>query len=226
MLDLGGNRLTGSIPANLGNPLSMRWLGLNENRLSGEIPGHLSSLTHLELLNLSFNRLEGEIPWSLTRLVNLDGLHLGDNRLTGCIPSALTDVRLNDFEWFTLPICAEPPEEEVDLAPVIGAGLAQDADLLLAIRDELAGEASLNWSIGVPVDEWDGVTLSGAPLRVTEIDLEGLRLTGSVPAGLGSLDELRVLKLGSGFPIIEIPCAKRKGIRQTRTVSPSQSVDR
>ena len=75
-------------------------------------------------------------------------MHLGDNRLTGCIPSALTDVRLNDFEWFTLPICAEPPEEEVDLAPVVGAGLVQDADLLLAIRDELAGEGTLNWSIG------------------------------------------------------------------------------
>ena len=203
VLDLGGNRLTGSIPADLGNPLNMWWLGLNQNRLTGEIPEHIGSLLRLGLLNLADNQLSGEIPSRLTQLVNLDGLHLAGNRLTDCIPGALTDVSFNDLDWYSLPICVEVSDDEVELVPVVGAGLAEDVDLLLAIRDELAGEASLNWSVGVPIDEWKGVTASGEPSRVTEIDLGARRLTGTLPARLGQLSELRKLNFGPGIKTVE-----------------------
>ena len=47
-------------------------------------------------------------------------------------------------------------------------GLVSDCEALLAGRDTLAGDATLNWSVDVPIADWDGVTVSGSPERVTE----------------------------------------------------------
>jgi hypothetical protein len=55
------------------------------------------------------------------------------------------------------------------------------------------------WDESVPVTAWEGVTygeLGGADAgRVVELDLDGLCLTGDVPAALGGLTALRSLSL-------------------------------
>ena len=48
----------------------------------------------------------------------------------------------------------------------VTASLHADCALLLASRDLLAGEASLNWSEDIPIEFWRGVTVAGAPPRV------------------------------------------------------------
>ena len=58
-------------------------------------------------------------------------------------------------------------------------GLVSDCEVLLAAQDNLSGAAGLNWSVGVPIDEWDGITVSeaaedtvdGEPQRVIELEL-------------------------------------------------------
>ena len=67
------------------------------------------------------------------------------------------------------------------------ASLAADCAVLLAARDALAGDGALNWSADTPLTEWDGVTVSGTPRRVTGLDLRDRGLTGSIPPELGSL---------------------------------------
>ena len=88
-LRLGGNRLTREIPDELGNLANLQWLSLEGNRLSGMIPDALGNLSRLEALHLRNNRLDGEIPPGLGRLSNLIVLDLGRNRLTGEIPADL-----------------------------------------------------------------------------------------------------------------------------------------
>ena len=76
------------------------------------------------------------------------------------------------------------------------ASLAADCVALLAARDALAGDdGSLNWSASVPVTQWDGVTVSGTPRRVTELALRSRGLTGSVPPELADLSALERLAL-------------------------------
>ena len=81
------------------------------------------------------------------------------------------------------------------------ASLAADCAVLLAARDALAGDGALNWSADVPVTEWDGVTVSGTPRRVTGLDLRNRGLTGSIPPELGRLPpSLRTVYLaGNAF---------------------------
>ncbi len=57
------------------------------------------------------------------------------------------------------------------------------------------------------MNDWEGVGIDTdpAPLRVTEIRLDGSGLTVVVPSALGSLDDLRSLLLGDNRLTDEIP---------------------
>ena len=77
-------------------------------------------------------------------------------------------------------------------------GLVSDCNALLAARDALARSATLNWSASTPIVDWDGVTVSGTPQRVTGLVLynnQNNQLTGAIPTELGSLPKLQVLAL-------------------------------
>ena len=71
--------------------------------------------------------------------------------------------------------------------PVENAGLVSDCETLLAVRDTLAGSATLNWSVDIPIADWHGVGVDGTPQRVTLLTLDNRGLTGTLPAELGML---------------------------------------
>ena len=82
-------------------------LALSGNRLSGAIPAELGNLVKLEMLALAENRLTGTIPPALDRLTRLGWLYLADNELDGCVPEVWTDVEENDRDAAALPICTD-----------------------------------------------------------------------------------------------------------------------
>ena len=72
---------------------------------------------------------------------------------------------------------------------------SEDCKVLLALRDELAGTGSLNWDTQLAMTRWEGVGVSGAPRRVSKLELYENQLTGSLPAELGRLTQLQRLEL-------------------------------
>ena len=84
-----------------------------------------------------------------------------------------------------------------DAVPSVASnpGLVADCEALLAARDPLAGSGTLNWSGSTAIAAWDGVTLSGSPLRVTSLALSDSQLTGAIPPELGNLNNLERLNL-------------------------------
>ena len=80
-----------------------------------------------------------------------------------------------------------------------------DIQALLAARDKLAGDSTLNWSEAVPIVSWDGITIGGSPMRVTRLSLRQRRLSGTVPPELGKLAELSSLDLNGNRLTGEIP---------------------
>ena len=83
--------------------------------------------------------------------------------------------------------------------------LVQDCEALLAAKDTLRGTATLNWSKDLAIGSWDGITTSGTPSRVTEVDLSSESLSGTIPADLGTLFELTTLDLSSNSLTGSIP---------------------
>ena len=104
-LRLWGNRLTGTIPPEVGNLNRLRGLSLGKNQLTGTIPSELGGLAGLKLLDLRDNQLIGSIPQALGNLTRLYSLELNGNQLTGCVPAGLQDVQRNDLAELGLPFC-------------------------------------------------------------------------------------------------------------------------
>ncbi len=82
-------------------------------------------------------------------------------------------------------------------------GIVSDCEALLASRDILGGDYSLNWDEDIPIGEWERVKLSDG--RVVEISVSHLGLTGAIPGELGSLDKLRTLSLNGNQLYGDIP---------------------
>ena len=67
-LSFGSNRLTGTLPTELGLLTLLTGLDFAFNYLTGEIPTELGRLTHLISLDLNSNDFEGTIPIGICRL--------------------------------------------------------------------------------------------------------------------------------------------------------------
>lgn len=91
-LELESTQLTGAIPPELGNLANLQELHLYDNQLTDAIPPELGNLANLKWLDLSHNQLTGAIPPELGNLATLRELSLIDNQLTGAIPPELGNL--------------------------------------------------------------------------------------------------------------------------------------
>ena len=87
----------------------------------------------------------------------------------------------------------------------VNRGLVYDCGALLAGKDELRGTATLDWSVDTSITDWEGITTSGTPSRVTELDLSSEGLNGTIPAELGRLFALTTLDLNMNALTGDIP---------------------
>ena len=181
-LDLAGLGLNGRIPSDLGRLDRLVSLSLQRNRLTGRIPPELGDLASLEHLNLSYNALTGGIPPELAKLENLSVLRLSGNDFDS-VPPEPTAVAAHD-----------PVDTRLCTPPRTSPAPFDDCAVLLAVKETLAGDVSLNWRAAVPVGLWQGVT-SGREGHVVALDLRDMNLTGRLPAELGELTHLQVLRL-------------------------------
>ena len=97
LIDLSKNKLSGAIPASLGN---LKRLNVSSNKLSGHIPQNLGDPESLETLYLSNNNISGTIPQSFTELKQLSLLDVSNNKLSGKIPRGGQMDRINDPRYF------------------------------------------------------------------------------------------------------------------------------
>ncbi|KAJ9562947.1 hypothetical protein OSB04_008107 [Centaurea solstitialis] len=91
-LVLRNNRLTGSIPTDIGDYQSLTRLDLSFNRLSGQIPRGLFNLSQIAFLFLGNNSLNGTLP--NVKRANLTNIDVSYNELSGTLPSWVNERNL------------------------------------------------------------------------------------------------------------------------------------
>ena len=172
-----------------------RWHGVRTDSI-GRVSG----------IDLSGNGLSGQVPGALERLVNLRELRIRDNALTGRLPLSLAGLALNEFDYANTSLCAADDagfEAWLNGIPRhIGTGIQcpplTEREVLESLYRHAGGRdwrRSRRWLSGVPLGEWHGVVTDAAG-RIVELRLENNRLSGSIPAELRELSQLRVLDLG------------------------------
>ncbi len=207
-LDLSRNSLTSEIPDALGRLTNLQSLRLNGNELTGELPKQLGGLTKLQWLELSNNELTGEIPPELGNMTSLDWLSLGSNQLTGEITRELSQLPRLRVLWLSYnQLTGSIPAALGQLRTLEELDLGNN-ELTGGIPEELGELANLKKLILL------GIELSGpipeALRRLNRLELLWLqrnRLTGEVPAWLGTLSQLTYLNLGENQLTGEIPAS-------------------
>ena len=118
------NRLSGTLPATIGQCLYLEELIINGHGLTGTIPDSLQRLKSLRLLHLDENSLTGTIPDFFTNFSSLEELHLAKNRLSGTVPEGLDSMT----SLHALDLNGNPKLE--GHVPDMGPGFKEQADKL------------------------------------------------------------------------------------------------
>ncbi len=209
------NGMSGGIPPELGQLSALRRLHLGGNDLEGSIPPELGGMTGLENLFLHNNALSGGLPSSLGGLGALARLTITRNRLTGAIPNTFLNLYMDEFNFegnssLCIPNTAAFKSWIADLEYpdfVLQRNLCSpDREALLGLHDAMDGSnwADSNWGNGTDIRSWRGVTVD-SDVRVTELRLGSIGLSGRIPTVLADLDRLKVLVLEGNGLVGEVP---------------------
>ncbi len=189
-LSLGGNRLKGRIPSDIGKLSALHSLSLGRNDLIGEIPpeiGEVGSETGMALLSLAWNRLTGEIPPEIGKLRGHSygplRLRLDNNRLEGNIPPEIGQLtQVSSLELGNNDLSGPIP-------PEIGNMTARGTLSLYLSGNRLTGE--------IPPEL--------GKLPMDELVIAGNYLTGPIPPEVAGSPGLRYLDLSRNALTGEIP---------------------
>ena len=190
------SKISGTLPAELGDLSRLDQLYLFNNGLTGEIPGELGDLSRLDQLYLFNNGLTGEIPGELGDLTSLTQLYLNDNGLTGEIPVELGDLSsLERLYLYNNELTGEIPQELGDFSSLSVLNLS--GNLLTGSIPEELGDLTRLRSLYLSGNELRG----GIPEELGDLSslsalhLSGNLLTGPIPVELGDLSNVLVLNL-------------------------------
>lgn len=159
---------------------------------------------HVTRIDLTNNNLSGSVPGELAGLSKLKSLNLSTNGfLSGPLPPELINLGLRELQLADTRLCA-PPDAEfqtwLQTIPARSVSACDDLDLntlkaLFALFNKTNGlgwHDRTNWNSDVPLEEWYGIT-TDAEGRITELNLAGNNLSGSLPVDLAALSELERL---------------------------------
>nr|XP_011460821.1 PREDICTED: probable leucine-rich repeat receptor-like serine/threonine-protein kinase At3g14840 isoform X1 [Fragaria vesca subsp. vesca] len=193
-ISLVGNRLTGSIPAELGNITTLESLAIDFNSFSGVLPEELGNLTRIQRMLLTSNNFTGELPETFAKLTDLTDFRISDSSFSGKIPDFIqgwTNLEglVIQASGFTGPI----PSGISLLTSIIDLRITDlnGSESSFPVLNNMTSLETLvlrNCNISGHLPEF-----LGNMSTLKKLDLSFNELSGDIPnnfAGLGNLDNL------------------------------------
>ncbi len=194
-LNLGGNKLDGSIPKEIGKLTALKELRLQWNEdLEGTIPEELYNLKQLRVLSLGYTALQGELSPKIGALSQLDTLNLYTSPWD-LHPLKLAEAGESTFVKNTTVLRGSLPKELGQLKNLRYLNLGRQG-FSGALPEELGQMTALTY-LNVATNKLSG------ELPKSLFKLKGLRylnlghneLEGEIAPEIGALTELETLKL-------------------------------
>ncbi|KAH6826231.1 hypothetical protein C2S53_001668 [Perilla frutescens var. hirtella] len=204
VFSVGTNSFSGHLPSFIFNISTLKELRLSFNKFSGNLPPTFS-LPNINVdLHLHQNRLIGSIPSSITNASKLTHLSLNNNSFSGSVPD-FSNLRLLQVLriWGNDLSGAEPYTQELGFLTSLTNCrylriLQMSFNPLNGILPASVGNfsSSLVWFAGSYCNI-KGVIPSeiGNLSSLTDIYLDGNRITGLIPTTIGKLGKLQRLSL-------------------------------
>ncbi|CAL4956669.1 unnamed protein product [Urochloa decumbens] len=216
VLNLRGNRLTGTWPDVMDKSCQLNLIDLHGNRIQGRLPRSLANCNKLQDLDIGGNNFEDSFPTWLGKLSELRLLVLRSNQFYGRVKISLNKKNLTAGYFSSLKI--------IDLAGNRFTGVLpfelfnNFKSMVRSPLDDEAGGSSYKVTVEVP-EEWGSsyqvaieVAMKQQYMRVPKIftdlvviDLSNNRFRGYIPRTIGNLTSLNVLNLSHNAFIGEIP---------------------
>ncbi|XP_075659095.1 receptor-like protein EIX2 [Castanea sativa] len=221
-LQLSNNNFSGNLSLCLKfvSSNSLLALDLGENRLSGTIPKWIGErLSSIKILSLRGNMLFGKIPKQLCGMAYIHVLDLAQNNFSGSIPSCFGS--LAGYKYFDGTIYAESIEH-MDLV-VKGRqyeyyNLMPNVNLMDFSKNSLSGEIPTELTnlalLNVLNLSWNHLTgmipeNTGALRQLESLDLSSNHLSGHIPSSMSSITFLSHLNLSYNNLSEQIPSSNQ-----------------
>ncbi|XP_031494295.1 probable LRR receptor-like serine/threonine-protein kinase At1g07650 [Nymphaea colorata] len=171
-LSLMGNRVSGSIPKELGNITTLEQLVFDANKLDGILPPDLGNLTRLTRLSLKSNKFAGSLPSTFGNLTSMKDFRITGSNITGKIPDFIRN-------WSQL-------ETLVIMGTSMGGPIPSGISVLRNMTDlritDLKGPGS-------------GFPLLQNMKKLRTLILRNCLISGEIPPYIGILTNLKILDL-------------------------------
>jgi hypothetical protein len=204
-LELHGNQLSGTIPAEMGNMTKILALELHNNQLTGALPAEFTNLIELDYLDLNSNILE-DLP-DLSTLDSLDEIRINNNRLT------FEDIEPN----IAIPTILYSPQDSVGLRQDTTMEENENLNLSVTVGGTANQYQWMKGGIDIPGADSssyfiESITESDSGAYVcritntiaTELTLYSRPVNVKVPSTVGFSEEtdqmIKVFKLHQNFP--------------------------
>jgi len=199
VLDLGENKLSGSIPIeSLSRLRELRHVRLANNKLTGALDSSVSKLAHLETFDVSDNALAGDLPLEFFSLRNIEILDVSRNGFSGSLDRLSVEVGLDSTKTATINLRIFDASHN-KLRGSIPSALFQRAPHLRFLRVD---DNALDGELREDTFEYAG---NLAELHARNNNLAGL----GIPKSIAKMSKLASLKLsgnrrlGNGKPLPE-----------------------
>ncbi|OWM86592.1 hypothetical protein CDL15_Pgr015627 [Punica granatum] len=215
VLKLYSNNLSGEIPASIGKIPSLLIFRVFTNSLSGILPPDLGLHSALEAFEVSNNQFSGQLPQNLCANGVLTGVVANSNNLTGEIPESLGNCRtLRTLQLYNNNFTGIVPSgiwTLFNLSSLMISGNSFSGSLPTRTAWNLSrieiNNNRFSGQIPAEISSWS----SELPPNIiswrslTSLNVSRNKISGPIPAAVGSLPDLLNLDLSSNQLSGEIP---------------------
>ncbi|CAL5390986.1 unnamed protein product [Camellia sinensis] len=205
-IQLKGQNLTGSLPAEFANLTHLHEMSLLGNRISGSIPMEIGDIATLEDLILEDNWLGGPLPQNLGSLSHLKRLHLSANNFTGTIPATFINLKnLTNFRIDGNALSGKIPDLIGNWTKIVRLDM-QSASMDGPVPSTIAQLKNLT---ELRISDLNGSSMKFPNLQelkmLNTLILRNCLITGPIPDYIGELPNLKLLDLSFNMLTGQIP---------------------